>query len=54
VAVFVVARRRDRAAGVQRPPGSFGRDLIAWVVGVVAWFVFAHYLHEWLIGVRPG
>ena len=54
VAVFVVARRRDRAAGVQRPPGSFGRDLIAWMVGVVAWFVFAHYLHEWLIGVRPG
>jgi uncharacterized membrane protein len=53
VAVFVVARRRDRAAGTPRPAGNPARAAIALVLGVVAWWVFAAYLHEWLIGVRP-
>jgi len=53
VAVFAVARRRDRAAGAPRPTGTLGRDAIAVVAGAVAWLVFAGRLHEWLIGVRP-
>jgi len=32
---------------------GLARDAIAVVVGAVAWFVFALYLHGWLIGVRP-
>jgi uncharacterized membrane protein len=53
VAVYTAARRRDRAAGTQQPAGKLSRDAVAAVVGVVAWFVFAGRLHEWLIGVRP-
>jgi uncharacterized membrane protein len=53
VAVFAVARRRDRAAGTPRPAGSGARDAIAWGLGTLAWVVFGAYLHEWLIGVRP-
>jgi uncharacterized membrane protein len=53
VAVYAAARRRDRAAGVQRPAGALTRDALALIAGAVAWFVFAGRLHEWLIGVRP-
>jgi len=53
VAVFAAARRRDRAAGAQRPAGNLGRDAIALLAGAVAWFAFAGGLHDWLIGVRP-
>lgn len=49
---FVASRRRDRAAGVQRR-GVWGNDLTSVVVGTVAWYVFAIYLHGPLIGVRP-
>jgi len=53
IAVYASARRRDRVAGTVYPPGTFGRDLRAIVVGTVAWFVFGYWLHGWLIGVRP-
>jgi uncharacterized membrane protein len=53
IAVFAAARRRDRANGVTYPPGSASRTGIALVVGIVAWVVFAFWLHAWLIGVRP-
>ena len=53
VASFLAARRRDRAAGVVYPAGPIGRDVTAVVVGALAWFVFAFWLHGWLIGVRP-
>ncbi|QJD60069.1 NnrU family protein [Pseudomonas sp. gcc21] len=53
VALFVVLRRRDRANGVIRPAGKASRDGMAVVVGLVLWVVFALWLHEWLIGVRP-
>jgi len=53
VAVYAAARRRDRAAGVQRPQSTLARDALAAVVGLVAWAVFAAWLHQWLIGVRP-
>jgi uncharacterized membrane protein len=50
---FASARRRDRAAGTVYPQGSLGRDLTAVIVGVIAWALFAFYLHGVLIGVRP-
>jgi uncharacterized membrane protein len=52
IAGFAVLRRRDRAAGVGRR-GTVKGDIIAVVVGVVAWAVFAMYLHTLLIGVSP-
>ena len=53
IADFAAARRRDRAAGTVYPPGPAGRDAIAIAIGVVAWAIFAFYLHERWIGVRP-
>lgn len=47
------ARRRDRVAGTARSAGALINDLTSIVIGVVAWFVFAMYLHAPLIGVRP-
>lgn len=50
---FAAARRRDRREGTIYPPGRAGATALAVVVGAVAWFVFAFWLHAWLIGVRP-
>ena len=44
------ARRRDRAAGTVYPPGTTGRDATAIAIGVIAWYVFAFWLHGPLIG----
>jgi uncharacterized membrane protein len=46
-------RRRDREAGVVYAPGSISRDAVVIVIGLVAWAVFAFWLHGLLIGVRP-
>ena|SRR5579859_1421983 len=53
IADFVASRRRDRAAGTTYPAGSFKGDVITLVVGIVAWALFAFYLHKALIGVSP-
>jgi len=53
VVVFASERRRDRATGVVYPKGSLARDAVAVVIGVVAWVLFAFWLHGWWIGVRP-
>ncbi|HDZ56828.1 MAG TPA: hypothetical protein ENI17_12140 [Pseudomonas xinjiangensis] len=53
IALFVVLRRRDRRAGVIRAPGRASRDALVVVVGLIAWVVFAMWLHGLLIGVRP-
>lgn len=50
---YAAARRRDRIAGTVYPVGPAARDAIAVVVGLVAWAVFAFWLHGPLIGVRP-
>jgi uncharacterized membrane protein len=50
---FASARRRDRADGVVYPAGTVKGDIIAVAAGVVGWFVFAWWLHTWLIGVNP-
>jgi uncharacterized membrane protein len=53
VVLFIVSRRRDRRTGTMYPAGTLAGDAIAVVVGVVAWAVFALWLHLWLIGVNP-
>jgi len=50
---YTAARRRDRRAGTTYAVGPISRDLIAVVVGTVAWVAFALWLHGPLIGVRP-
>lgn len=53
VADFVVSRRRDRAEGTTYPAGTLKGDAIALAIGVVAWAVFAFWLHARWIGVSP-
>lgn len=48
-----VENRRDREAGVVYPPGQVSRDVLVVLIGLVAWAVFAFWLHGVLIGVRP-
>lgn len=50
---FAVSRRRDRTAGVSYPAIGIGRDVLVIVIALPAFIWFAHYGHEWLIGVRP-
>ena len=53
IADYIVARRRDRAVGMVYVVGPVSRDIIAVVVGLVAWAAFAFWLHGAWIGVRP-
>lgn len=53
VLAFRAARGRDRAAGVVYPAGTLAGDAKVLVVGLLAWGLFAGFLHGWLIGVRP-
>ncbi|MCX7514524.1 NnrU family protein [Frateuria sp. STR12] len=46
-------RQRDRLTGVRYAAGTLRGDLLAVVIGVVAWAIFAFWLHRWLIGVDP-
>ena len=50
---FRSARQRDRAAQTVYAPGTTAGTLTTIVIGVVAWVVFAFWLHGPLIGVRP-
>ena len=50
---FSAARRRDRVAGTVYPPGRAVATVMTVVAGVVAWLVFAMWLHGWWIGIRP-
>jgi uncharacterized membrane protein len=50
---FLAARRRDRVAVTRVPPGDLMKDAMTIVIGLVAWAVFAFWLHEAWIGVRP-
>ena len=53
VADFMVLRQRDRAAGTVYPAGTAMGDVLAVVIGVAAWAIFAFLLHQRLIGVSP-
>jgi len=50
---YRASRQRDRAAGTIYPHAGISRDIIAIIVGVIAWAAFAAVLHGWLIGVKP-
>lgn len=50
---FRAARRRDREGNVQYATGTAKGTSIAIVVGLLAYAVFAFWLHGVLIGVRP-
>lgn len=53
VAAYASARRRDRKSGTVYPVGSPWRDVVAIIGGLIAWAVFAIWLHPMLIGVAP-
>lgn len=50
---FRSARQRDKAAGTVYPAGTGAATAITVVAGLVAFVVFAFWLHGPLIGVRP-
>ena len=50
---YISLRRRDRIAGTVYVKGPIARDVAAVIAGLIAWAVFALWLHGWLIGVRP-
>ena len=53
IVLFAVSRRRDRLDGTTYPAGTLKGDVLTVVIGVVAWAIFACWLHSWLIGVNP-
>ena len=53
VVAFRTAQSRDRAAGAVYPKGRIGSDVLTLLIGLVAWAVFAGFLHVRLIGVSP-
>ena len=53
IADFAVSRRRDRKEGIVYPVGTLTGDTISVIAGVVAWAIFAFWLHQRLIGVNP-
>lgn len=53
VANFIAARKRDRVAATQYPPGTVAATAVTMVVGVLVWAAFAFKLHGLLIGIRP-
>jgi uncharacterized membrane protein len=53
VVSFIVDRRRDALARVTSARGTTSGAVVTLIVGVIAWIVFAFWLHGPLIGVRP-
>lgn len=53
VLCFRAASQRDRAGAITYPPGTTAGTVTTVVVGLLAWVVFAFWLHGLLIGVRP-
>ncbi len=51
---YLSCRRRDKAeARRQYVSTGWSRDFVALTLGAAAWWLFARYGHEWLVGVRP-
>ena len=50
---FRSLRARDRVAAVTYPAGPMSKTIIAIVIGIALWAIFAMVLHAMLIGVRP-
>ena len=53
VALFAASRKRDRREQTVYAAGTAGATTITVAAGVVAWAVFAFWLHRVLIGVSP-
>lgn len=53
IVLFAASRRRDLREGTVYPPGTVRGTVITIVVGVMAWALFAFWLHALLIGVKP-
>ena len=53
VLLFATSRKRDRREQIVYAAGIAGATAITVLVGVVAWAVFAFWLHRVLIGVSP-
>jgi uncharacterized membrane protein len=53
IVTFAAARRRDRREGTVYPEAATAPTVKTIVFGTVLWFVFAFWLHGWLIGVKP-
>ena len=53
VMLFAASRRRDRREKTVYPAGTARMTALSIVAGVVAWVVFAFWLHRVLIGVAP-
>jgi len=53
IACFSASRKRDRMAGTHYRAGTMAGTLATLAVALVAWAVFALWLHERWIGVRP-
>lgn len=51
---YRAARQRDRAASAAPAAGSTKGDVTVILIGLLAWALFAIYLHEVLIGVAPA
>jgi uncharacterized membrane protein len=50
---YTAARRRDKAAGTVYAPATTQGTVVAVVAGLIAYVVFAFWLHGLLFGVRP-
>ncbi len=50
---FKAARQRDRLANIRYPTKGWAMDVLTVLTGGILWWVFAFYLHGWLIGVKP-
>jgi uncharacterized membrane protein len=50
---FAASRRRDRRTGTVYASGTPAGDAATIIIGIVAWVVFAFWLHPLLIGVEP-
>lgn len=50
---FRGSRLRDRREATPYPPGTLWPTLATGALGVLGWLVFAHWLHGWLMGIRP-
>ena len=53
VVLFATSRRRDRRENTVYPAGTARMTAVAVAAGVVAWVIFAFWLHGVLIGVAP-
>ena len=53
VLLFAASRKRDRREQIVYPSGTARMTVVTVFAGVVAWLVFAFWLHRVLIGVSP-